>query len=413
MHPGLRGGAAGHHDDGVRARGDHRADGGEGQVEVGQHPVGPADRQAVEPVAPARHDHPSAVEHRVAGRAERPRGHPDVGVGADHGLDVVARQPAVEVPPVGAVGEEPQRAVGPPPRLGDRLPRPACDDRLLTGGEVADDELGGVPRHRRVVPLQPGQRGAVRGQPRCRDEVRAGHQHVRLARAMGIRHRRVEDDDLVDDVRGPVAVMPFPDADDPGAVRAEVAVGVAVAAWPARLRGERDGLGSGLEPVQALVGPVGEPHHAVAYPPGGAAVLVDGGARVAPLGQQFLRGAVGATPDQLRPPALGRAALCPHDVEVAVVWAVHAVHPHLAEADGRGHDDLGRHGGGPGAEGAFDGAVGLRDRIDHHGCNANGDQPRGRVTCAGRSREPGRPGAGPAAGPARAGPGPRPRRGAR
>ncbi len=192
----------------------------------------------------------------------------------------------------------------------------------------------------------------------------------------------VEDDDLVDDVRGRVAVMPFPDADDPGAVRAEVAVGVAVAAWPARLGGERDGLGAGLEPVQALVGPVGEPHHAAVHPPSGAAVLVDGGARVAPFGQQLVRAAVGAAADQLRPAALGRPALGPDDVDVAVVWAVH---PHLAEADGRGHDDLGRHGGGPGAEGAFDGAVGLRDRIDHHGCNANGDQPRGRVTCAGRS----------------------------
>ena len=125
-------------------------------------PSGPRTRQAVEPVAPARHDHLSVVEHRVAGRAERPRGHADVGVGADHGLDVVAGLPAVEVPPVGAVGEEPQRAVGAPPRLGDRLARPARDDRLLAGGEVADDQLGGVPRHRRVVPLQPGQRGAVR-----------------------------------------------------------------------------------------------------------------------------------------------------------------------------------------------------------------------------------------------------------
>ena len=101
----------------------------------------------------------------------------------------------------------------------------------------------------------------------------------------------------------------------------------------------------------------------------------------------------------VRPPSAGRPSA--QTTSVAVVWAVH---PHLAEADGRGHDDLGRHRGGPRAEGALDGAVGLRDRLDHHGCNANGDQPRGRVTCAGRSRERGRPGAGPAAGPARAAP---------
>ena len=163
VHPGLRGGAARHHDDRARARSDDRADGGEGQVEVGEGAVATAHRQAVEPVAPARHDHPPVVEHGVAGVAERPGGHADVGLGPDHGLDVAAGQPAVEVPPVGAVGEEPQRAVGPPLRLRDRLARPAGDHGLLAGREVADHQLGGVPRHRRVVPLQPGQRGAVRG----------------------------------------------------------------------------------------------------------------------------------------------------------------------------------------------------------------------------------------------------------
>ena len=166
MHPGLRDGAAGHHDDGVRAGGDHRADGGERQVEVGEDAVGAAHGQAVEPVAPARHHHPPVVEHGVAGGAEHPGGHADVGVGAHHGLDVVAGLPAVEVPPVGAVGEEPQRAVGPPPRLGDRLAGAARDDGLLPGGEVADDQLGGVPRHRRVVPLQPGERRCRPGDSR-------------------------------------------------------------------------------------------------------------------------------------------------------------------------------------------------------------------------------------------------------
>ena len=139
--------------------------------------------------------------------------------------------------------------------------------------------------------------------------------------------------------------MPLADADDPRAVRAELPVGVAVAARPDRLGGERLGRAPGLEPVQALVGPVGEPQHAVAHPPGGTAVLVHGGARVASLGQQLVRGPVGTAPDQLRPPALGRPALGPHDVA--------AVHLHLAETDGGRHDDLGRHRGGPGAEGRW------------------------------------------------------------
>ena len=309
MHPGLRDGAAGHHDDGVRAGRDHRPDGGERQVEVGQDAVEAAHGQAVEPVAPPRHHHPPVVEHGVAGGAEHPGRHADVGVGAHHGLDVVAGLPAVEVPPVGAVGEEPQRAVGPPPRLGDRLDRTARDDGLLPGGEIADDQLGGVPRHRRVVPLQPRERGAVRRHPRRRHEVRSADEDLRLARNPGVEH-----DDLVDDVDRAVAEVPLADADDPRAVRAELPVGVAVAPRPGRLGGERLGRALGLEAVQALVGPVGEPQHAVAHPPGGTAVLVHGRPRVASLGEQLVRGPVGTAPDQLRPPALRRAALGPHDV---------------------------------------------------------------------------------------------------
>jgi hypothetical protein len=198
----------------------------------------------------------------------------------------------------------------------------------------------------------------------------------------------VEGDDLVVDVRGVLAEVALADADDPPR-RAHLAVGVPVAAGPGGFGGQRDGFAAGREPVEALVGPVGEPHDAVTHPPGGPAVLVDGGARVHAVREQVLSdclsaaggGPVVAPAHELGPAALGRPALGPDDVDVAVVWAVH---PHLAEADGRGYDDLGRHGGGPGAEGAFDGAVGLRDRIDHHACNANGDQPRGRVTCAGR-----------------------------
>ena len=193
-------------------------------------------------------------------------------------------------------------------------------------------------------------------------------------------------------------MVPLADADDPGAVGAELAVGVAVAARPGRLGGERDGRRAGLEPVQALVGPVGEPHHTVAHPPRGAAVLVDGRARVAALGKQLVRTTVGAAADQLRAPALARAALGPHDVRT--------VDPHLTEADGRGDDDLGGHRCGPRAEGALDGGIGVRDRGDHHIGNAIRDRWRGRVTCAGRSREPAPPGAGTAAGAPGAAPGP-------
>ena len=48
----------------------------------------------------------------------------------------------VDVPPVGAVGEEVERAVGGPDRLDDRLARPAGDDRRIAelDAVVADVE---------------------------------------------------------------------------------------------------------------------------------------------------------------------------------------------------------------------------------------------------------------------------------
>ena len=97
--------------------------------------------------------------------------------------------------------------------------------------------------------------------------------------------------------------------------------------------GERLGFAAGGEPVQALVGPVGEPHHALAHPPGRTPVLVDGRSRVAPVRQEVRDRAVGRAADELGAAALRGASLTPVDVV--------AVEPQLPEADGL-LDDSGR-----------------------------------------------------------------------
>ena len=102
-----------------------------------------------------------------------------------------------------------------------------------------------------------------------------------------------------------------------------------------RFRGERQRLGVGREPVEPLIGPVGEPDDAVARPPAATAVLVDGRARVPPLGQQVGAGAVRVAAHDLVAAALGGPALGPEDVV-----AVHdeLAQPHGARDDGRGRE---------------------------------------------------------------------------
>jgi hypothetical protein len=64
------------------------------------------------------------------------------------------------------------------------------------------------------------------------------------------------------------------------AVGGDDAVGVAVAHRHCRLGRDHDWLAARFEPVDALIGPFGEPHDAVAHPPRRAAVLVYPGAGV-------------------------------------------------------------------------------------------------------------------------------------
>ncbi len=217
-------------------------------------------------------------------------------------------------------------------------PRTAGHQGLLAGDQVAGAQLDVVPRHRRVVPLQPGQRHAVRVQPRRGHEVRAADQHLRLgqpvarpaARSRCARRSRRR------------AGVPLPDADDRRRVRVEVAVGVPVGARRGRLGRDRLRRAAGVQPVQPLVGPVGEPGDAVAHPPAAAAVLVHRGARVPIGGQQLDRVPSGSSRTSwVRPPSAGR----PSDQTTAAPSDLDLGQPHRGR-----HHQLGGDRGGPGAE---------------------------------------------------------------
>ena len=136
----------------------------------------------------------------------------------------------------------------------------------------------------------------------------------------------------------PVGVVLLLDAQQRGAVRVEVAVGVAQAPGHLGLRGERHRRAARLEAVQALRRPVGEPQHAVVRPPGAAAVLVHRGAGAVLGGQHLVDRAVRPTTQHGDAAAfLGTALRPPHVVAVDAdaVGQARRAHHQLARDRGR------------------------------------------------------------------------------
>ncbi len=212
-----------------------------------------------------------------------------------------------------------QDAVGAPVGLPDRLGRPACDvagcgDRAIRG-ELPGPQLGPVPGHPRVVPLEPRDARAVRARARVGHEVRAAAQQALLAAAQvhGGEH-------VAYFVRG----VALADADQVRAVRAGAPVGEADRRRVVGLRRERLGLaprtvGSEPDPPQALVGEVRERDAAVDEGPGAAAVLVHAGPGVEVGPDQVPVGSVLGPMHQRGAPALGRPHLGPDDAAPELV----------------------------------------------------------------------------------------------
>ena len=283
-------------------------------------PSGACHGQVVEPVALVGEHDPPVVQERVARLAEHPLRHADLRLHLDPGLDLAAsliRDPAVEVPPARAVGNEPQRSVRVPPGLEHRfaVARPARGTvgpaghhhravELRAGGGPLDrrhHQLGAVPGHVRVVPLQPAQPGAVGREPGVGDEVGPADQRTGLELAVAVDHHH-----LVDHLGRARPGVVLAHDDDPPTRRVHLAVGPAIASRCVGLGHHRNGHRPPGQAIQALVLPVGEPQAVTAHPPRPAAVLVDGGAGVEPGGQQVHGRAVAELVDDLRaPPLLG------------------------------------------------------------------------------------------------------------
>ena len=230
----------------------------------------------------------------------------------------------------GPVGGEPQRAVRRPDGLGGPLPRPTGEPLArvdATVDEVRDPDLGGVPRHVRVVPLGPRQVAprslspgtATKSGPVTRTASSPVEVSMRTISFLG---------------------SPSPRWSSRTATSQVPSGATSMSRVAAALRRQRDRLAARVEAVEALVGPVGEEDDAVVDPPRAAAVLVDPRAGGEAVRQDVGRRAVGRAAHELDPAALLGATLVPPEVV--------AVGLDLVEADRALDQVLGRDRRGPG-----------------------------------------------------------------
>ncbi len=123
-----------------------------------------------------------------------------------------------------------------------------------------------------MVPLQPREALAVRGEGGGGDEVRPGDDDLPAVR---IRAGDIELDEGVDRLDAFERVV-LADGDDPVVVRVDHEVGEA----PRAFRGDRFRIGAFTDAVEAVVGPVRDDDDAVPRRPAATAVLVHAGADV-------------------------------------------------------------------------------------------------------------------------------------
>ena len=109
------------------------------------------------------------------------------------------------------------------------------------------------------------------------------------------------------------ALVPLADADDPPPIGSHPPVGIPPGARLGRLRGDRDRIGPGVDPIQPLVGPRRCEHGAAVDPPGAAAILVHRRARVEPGRQHLMDAAIRFPSHDRLPPGLLRTGLAPPD----------------------------------------------------------------------------------------------------
>ena len=230
----------------------------------------------------------------------------------------------VQVPPARSIRDEMDDAVGGPLRLGDRLFGAARDQDRLAQRAIRVDrghpEATGVPGHVRVVPLQPGDTTAARGDPGRGQEVGAEQQHRRRLQA-------VDRDRNDRGHRLPVVAVVLPDGQEPPARGIGPQVGISPLTFGRDCHGR---IRTRIDPVEPSVGEVREHHDPAGHDIGAAAVLVDPGADIEGRRGHIGDGPVHGRSDQHATAALGRAPFEPVDVV--------AIDPDLGETDGIADD---------------------------------------------------------------------------
>ena len=235
--------------------------------------------------------------------------------------------PTVQIPPVCAVRDEVQHAVGRPLGLADRFGRSAGDlDRLVQRPgliDVGDPQLAAVPGQVRVIPGEPGQVFAVGRQARRRVEIVARHQERPAVQVAAGADR----DEGVDRFAGAGVILAHGDQMIP----CRIEDGIRKAVGRRGGDGDRGGV-AGLA-IQPLVVEVAEPEHAVGDHIGPAAVFVNAGPGVESLWRAIERCAIRLALDDDLPSALGRPQFDPIHIR--------PIRGHLGQLDGLCRDAVG------------------------------------------------------------------------
>ena len=246
----------------------------------------------------------------------------------------------VQIPPPGPVRDHVQAALVPPDRSQYGLPVAAHDHPLPPLADRGYPQLGPVPRHPRVIPADPGQRGAVRRRGREGVEVRTADQHPDRAGVVGGRAVQRHGYDRPGD---PAARVPLPDAPHLVGAGGEHEVGEPVGGRLAGRRRQRLRLfpcpARRPAAIQPLVGEVREQEAIGQRQVGAAAVLMHPRPGVPGHREQVTADAVRSLADHGHPPALGRPGLLPPHL--------HAGDDREREADPLARDVGALDGGGP------------------------------------------------------------------
>ncbi len=255
---------------------------------------------------------------------------------------------AVQVPPTVRVGQRQQRLRPVPLDLADRLTRatrhhPVRPEHTALA-DLGHTQLGAVPRHRRVVPADPGRVPTIRADLGTGHEVVAGGEHQHRVLVHGRRARTRQRHQLPPHVGAGRPGDPLPHTPHL-AVRPRHEIGVAVPVPHRRLRTDRDRLRRRVvrrDQVHPLIVPVGEGHLVTGagahHRPRPAAVLVHPVAHVPRRAQHLPHPAVGVDPRQRDPTPLLGQTLGPPDLPVVQVDPLQptASSGGVGRADGRG-----------------------------------------------------------------------------